>query len=210
MKNRHRLDQCITPRLFRNEILEKLTRVHPMTPLVLFLPLTIYGLTIGFYHQSFFRVISLFVVGIITWTLVEYCIHRFIFHYEPSSPWGQRLHYLLHGVHHDYPSDPKRLVMPPVISLATAVVICFVLISLFGPVHPWPFAAGFALGYIVYDSLHYVLHHFPCRAIKLGAWLKRYHFQHHFRDDRRGFGVSSPLWDYVFGTYPLQQRPPKA
>ena len=197
----------ITPRLFSNDLVERLSHVHPITPLILYLPLIIYGLWVGILNQSLISVLFFFVVGTFTWTLVEYLIHRFIFHYEPHGRGTQRLHFIIHGVHHKYPSDPMRLVVPPTISVAVTVAILVALMAMFGPIHPWPYGAGFAFGYLAYDMTHYALHHFPCKNRKVGTWLKRYHLRHHFRDETCGFGVSSPVWDYVFRTLPAKNRP---
>lgn len=197
----------ITPRLFSNGVMEKLSQVHPITPLVLYLPLVLYGLSVGIRHQSLVRVGLFWFLGVFVWTFVEYSIHRFVFHYEPRHRFGRRLHFIIHGVHHQYPSDPMRLVMPPVISMPMAVVFYVGLTSLFGSVHPWPFASGFVLGYLAYDMTHYALHHFSLKNSQWGLWLKRYHLRHHFRDERRGFGVSSPLWDYVLRTQPIKPHP---
>ncbi len=202
MKGRMISNRKMTPRLFTNDVMETLSHVHPVTPLVLYLPLVIYGAWVGVRHQSLLNVMLLFFAGLITWTLVEYGIHRFIFHYQPHSLTGQRLHFIIHGIHHQYPSDPMRLVMPPVVSIPVAIAIYTGLIAAFGAAHAWPFGAGFALGYLVYDMTHFVLHHFTCKQVKFAWWLKRYHLRHHFQDETRGFGVSMPLWDYVFGTVP--------
>jgi sterol desaturase/sphingolipid hydroxylase (fatty acid hydroxylase superfamily) len=104
----------------------------------------------------------------------------------------------MHGVHHDYPNDAKRLVMPPVISIPLAIIFYLVFALLFGNAAPaiW---AGLVAGYVCYDSIHYAIHHFPMRSGILNR-LKQHHLRHHFHDDHSGFGVSSPLWDYVFRT----------
>jgi 4-hydroxysphinganine ceramide fatty acyl 2-hydroxylase len=187
-------------RMFDSRFLEFFSHVHPATPLVIYVP------AIGFLLDLALRqraqpaglVVGLFVLGVLIWTFVEYTMHRWVFHYEPSSRWGKQLHFLLHGVHHDYPKDASRLVMPPVVSIPLALLFCGLFFLLFGRVAPAAFA-GFLLGYLFYDMVHYATHHF---SMKRGIWLflKKYHMRHHYDDDHVGYGVSSPLWDYVFGT----------
>lgn len=189
-----------TVRMFRSDMLEFFSHVHPATPIVLFAPLTIYFLYVALAQRrmSILLVAGLFVAGVLTWTLLEYVIHRWLFHYEPKTRLGKSLHFIIHGVHHDYPNDATRLVMPPILSIPLAIVFYFLFTFFFGRVAP-AISAGFAFGYICYDGIHYATHHF---SMKRGAlrWLKEYHLRHHYRDDHRGFGVSSPLWDYIFRT----------
>jgi 4-hydroxysphinganine ceramide fatty acyl 2-hydroxylase len=105
---------------------------------------------------------------------------------------------VIHGVHHDYPNDARRLVMPPVVSIPLAFLFYGLFLLIFGSLTP-PVFAGLVFGYVCYDMLHYATHHL---AMKRGAWLwlKQYHLRHHFKDDHHGYGISSPLWDYVFRT----------
>jgi sterol desaturase/sphingolipid hydroxylase (fatty acid hydroxylase superfamily) len=166
-----------TVRMFESDFMEFFSRVHPVTPLVLY---------------------ALFLLGVLLWTLTEYLIHRYIFHYEPKTRWGKQLHFVIHGVHHDYPSDARRLVMPPVISIPLAFCFYGLFLLISGSLAPAVFA-GFVFGYLCYDMLHYATHHL---SMKRGVWfsLKQYHLRHHFKDDQVGYGISSPLWDYVFRT----------
>jgi sterol desaturase/sphingolipid hydroxylase (fatty acid hydroxylase superfamily) len=140
-----------------------------------------------------------FVAGLFVWTLTEYLLHRFVFHYEPKTGWGKRLHFLMHGVHHDYPQDSKRLVMPPVISIPLAALFLGLFSLILPAGHVASTFAGFIFGYICYDEIHYATHHAPMKG-KLGLWLKHHHVRHHYLDPDRGYGVSTPVWDYVFGT----------
>src|SRR5213083_2075286 len=183
-----------TIRMFDNSFMEFFSRVHPATPLILYLPVVGYMLYAALWRQGFslFVVVGLFLLGMLLWTLLEYLIHRYIFHYEPKTRIGKRLHYIIHGVHHDYPNDARRLVMPPSISVPLAFLL------IFGRLTPCVFA-GLVFGYVCYDMLHYATHHFPMKH-GVWLWLKQYHLRHHYRDDQVGYGISSPLWDYVFGT----------
>jgi len=186
--------------MFESDFIEFFSRVHPATPLLLYMPVVGYMLYLSVWQRklSILPVGGLFVLGILLWTLFEYLIHRYIFHYEPKSRLGKRLHYIVHGVHHDYPNDARRLVMPPSISVPLAVLFYILFLLIFGHLAPSVFA-GLVFGYVCYDMLHYATHHF---SMKRGPWLwlKQYHLRHHYKDDDAGFGISSPLWDYVFGT----------
>ncbi len=187
-------------RMFKSDFMEFFSHVHPATPLVLYLPVIGYMLYAAFFQSklSVLTVAGLFPLGVLSWTLLEYIIHRYLFHYEPKSHFGKQLHFIVHGVHHDYPNDARRLVMPPSISIPLAIVFWVLFAITFGRFAP-PISAGFGFGYVCYDSIHFAIHHF---AMKRGvwSWLKQYHLHHHYKDDHAGYGVSSPLWDYVFGT----------
>src|ERR1043166_1674213 len=187
-------------RMFKSEFMEFFSHVHPATPLVLYLPAVAWMVYAPLCRTglSILAVAVLFAVGMLIWTLLEYIIHRWAFHYEPTTPIGRKLHFIIHGVHHDYPNDAKRLVMPPVVSVPLAIIFYVGFWLLLGRATPavW---AGFVFGYICYDSIHYAIHHFPMKR-GVWHWLKQYHLRHHFHDDHVGYGVSSPLWDHVFGT----------
>jgi sterol desaturase/sphingolipid hydroxylase (fatty acid hydroxylase superfamily) len=189
-----------TVRMFESDFMEFFSRVHPSTPLLLYMPVVGYMLYLSLWQRklSILAVAGLFVLGILLWTLLEYLIHRYIFHYEPKSHLGKRLHYIVHGVHHDYPNDARRLVMPPSISVPLAVLFYILFLLIFGHLAQGVFA-GLVFGYICYDMLHYATHHFPMKR-GFWLWLKQYHLRHHYKDDDAGFGISSPLWDFVFGT----------
>ncbi|MDZ7274494.1 MAG: sterol desaturase family protein [candidate division KSB1 bacterium] len=182
-------------------------------PLFLYVPVVLYLL----YHAALHTPISLaagsglFVLGVFLWTLTEYLLHRFVFHYQPKSQWGQKLHFLFHGIHHNYPNDSTRLVMPPVVSIPLAVLFGVLFRMILGPVFFAPLFSGYLVGYLCYDMIHYATHHFSLKS-RAGLWLKHHHMRHHFQNENRGYGVSTPLWDYVFGTMPLakQQSPAPA
>src|SRR4051812_26282978 len=189
-----------TVRMFDSNFMEFFSHVHPATPVILYAPIIGLMLYLALVrnHLSLLVVFSFFVVGILVWTLLEYVIHRYVFHYEPKTRLGKLLHFIMHGVHHDYPNDATRLVMPPIISVPLAVVFYLVFMVTLGRFAPAALA-GFGFGYVCYDTIHYATHHF---AMKRGIWrwLKQYHLRHHYHDDHAGYGVSSPLWDYVFKT----------
>src|SRR5690606_2837844 len=144
------------------------------------------------------KIIALFLTGMFTWTLTEYILHRWVFHHHPTTPLGKRINYVMHGNHHEYPRDKERLFMPPVPSLilASFFFLSFYLIMGMAAVCLFP---GFMLGYLIYGSMHYAIHAWnpPFKWMK-GLW--RNHHLHHYKHTDMGFGVSSTLWDKVFGT----------
>ena len=189
-----------TVRMFKSDFIEFFSHVHPATPLVLYAPVIVYMLYLAFGQSrlSILTVAGLFLIGALIWTLLEYIIHRYAFHYEPRTRLGKQLHFIMHGVHHDYPNDAKRLVMPPAVSIPLAVAFYALFFGTLGRFAP-AVSAGFGFGYVCYDTIHYAIHHFPMKR-GIWRWLKQYHLRHHYNDDEAGFGVSSPLWDYVFKT----------
>jgi sterol desaturase/sphingolipid hydroxylase (fatty acid hydroxylase superfamily) len=142
--------------------------------------------------------------GFAFWTLTEYWLHRVVFHFEPEGGIGARLHWIIHGVHHDHPNDPLRLVMPPSASVPLALGFLALFVLVLGTPIAWAFGAGFLAGYLTYDMLHYHVHHHRPRS-RLGKVLRELHMRHHFQDHTRGYGVSAPYWDHVFGTAPKKR-----
>ena len=190
-----------TVRMFENDFLEALSKIHFSVPLFIYLPVVAYFLylSISSYSLSFITIFSLFVLGIFVWTFTEYTLHRFIFHFEPKGELGKKLHFIFHGVHHDYPNDSKRLVMPPSVSIPLAVLFYFLFKLILGQILVAPFFVGFILGYLFYDMTHYAIHHYNMHN-KFWLFIKNHHMKHHYKDPLKGFGVSSPLWDDIIGT----------
>ncbi len=187
-------------RLFENPILEAMTHVHPITPLVMWGPFTVWLLSVAAGKSlSFSQWILSAVVGLIVWTFTEYTVHRYLFHYPAKSKAGQYLVFLFHGIHHDQPDDASRLVMPPV----PAIILMGAFYGLFSLLVPAlyfeAFMAFFVIGYLCYDYIHYATHHFPMKS-KVGRYLRKFHLRHHHAKEESKYGVSNPLWDYVFGT----------
>jgi sterol desaturase/sphingolipid hydroxylase (fatty acid hydroxylase superfamily) len=189
-----------SPPMFESRWLDALSRVHPAVVPLIFGPAIAVLLTLALRRMAVSSVALALVGGYVFWTLSEYWIHRAIFHFEPQQGLGARLHWIIHGVHHDHPNDPLRLVMPPAVSipLASAFIAAFVLVL--GTPVAWGVGAGFLSGYLLYDMTHYALHHSRPRT-RLGRRLRELHMRHHFEDDERGFGISAPWWDVVFGTF---------
>jgi dihydroceramide fatty acyl 2-hydroxylase len=180
-----------SPPLFKSRFLDFFSRIHPAVPALIYGP----------------AIVALVVLGAreglggleIVW------LHRKIFHWDPDHPIGHRLHFIIHGVHHDHPNDRMRLVMPPGASIPLAALFFGLFWLIFGLPTALPLFAGFLVGYLMYDYTHYYLHHVVPKS-KLGKRLREQHMRHHFQDHRYGFGVSSPLWDAVFRTLPRTRR----
>ena len=195
-----------SPRLFQNPLLDKLSRVHWSFPLV-YLPFAFWLLWKGAVELSALATIGCLVLGYVLWTLSEYVVHRWLFHTEFQGEIGQRIHFLLHGVHHVHPSDPLRLVMPPLMSVPLMALAYVVIGALFGPPLSYAVTAGFLFGYVFYDEIHFHVHHRAPRT-RVEQILRHEHMLHHFRDPLRGFGVSCPYWDTVFHTgYTKEDKP---
>ncbi len=195
--------ECLaaSPRIFANPVLDRLSRVHHLIPPILYAPIVLGLLYAGGRALAFAAEFGGFLLGYAIWTLVEYLGHRFLFHFRGQSPAARRIHFLIHGVHHDHPSDPLRLVMPPLMSLPIMASAFGLFALLFGRALCMPVLAGFLTGYLIYDMLHFHLHHGQPRT-RLGRFLRLRHLHHHFRDETSWFGVSAPWWDEVFGTRP--------
>lgn len=201
MARRYVSNRNETVRMFDSDFLESFSHIHPATPVVVFAPIigVLFYLAFAVNELSFWSVAGLFLVGIFLWTFIEYTLHRFAFHYEPKSDWGKRFHFIMHGVHHDYPNDATRLVMTPTVSLPLSGFFYGLYWLIFGFEYANAMFAGTAFGYVCYDTIHYATHHFKLNH-GIGKWLRQYHMRHHFQDEETKYGVSSPLWDYVFGT----------
>ncbi len=192
-------------RIFKNQYLEYLTKTHPLVIWGLYVPIIGFMLYYSYTRLSIgvWGMVLLFLGGMIAWSLFEYFIHRYVFHYVAESERAMRIVYVIHGNHHEYPRDRERLFMPPVPSLivsSTLFSISYSVSWLFGaPGSAFAFFPGFLLGYLTYGSMHYAIHAWnpPFKWMK-PLW--RNHHLHHYKNDHLGFGVSSTLWDHVFGT----------
>jgi sterol desaturase/sphingolipid hydroxylase (fatty acid hydroxylase superfamily) len=194
-----------SPPMFESRVLDALSRVHPAVPVIVFLPAIVAMAAWSLANASVPVTAGVLVGGYALWTLFEYWLHRLVFHFEPKEGLGARMHWIIHGVHHDHPNDPMRLVMPPAVSIPLGAAVFGLLYLIFGTHYAPGLGAGFFAGYLVYDMMHYYLHHFRPRG-PLGRMLRERHMRHHFQDDTRGFGISAPYWDEVFRTSPRARR----
>ena len=191
-----------TKTIFENKLLEKLTRTHIAVPLVLFSIISS-GLMIYGFQNEYVTALSaplLFFGGLLSFTLVEYIMHRFVFHLNPKTEKQEKFAYKVHGVHHDYPKDKDRLAMPIPLSLTLSTGFFF-FFKLFMGVHVFGFLPGFLMGYASYLWVHYMVHAFqPPKNFWKVLWV--HHGIHHYKDPGNAFGVSSPFWDLIFRTMP--------
>ena len=181
-----------------NRLLERLSRIRPATVLSVFIP----AVLISFYLSlsmsvSLLNTVGLFLGGAVFWTLFEYLFHRFVFHFEPKGEFQTHLQFVMHGVHHQYPHDKDRLVMPITVSIPMAALLFGAFWLVLGEM-TFGFFSGFMVGYLIYDMMHYALHHAETFQSAFFNRVRKHHLAHHFRDTRKGFGVSSPLWDVIF------------
>jgi sterol desaturase/sphingolipid hydroxylase (fatty acid hydroxylase superfamily) len=188
-----------SPPMFESRLLDSLSRVHPAVPVLIFGPAIVALGAWTLSRHGALAALGLVVAGYALWTLFEYWLHRLVFHFEPQQGFGARLHWIIHGVHHDHPNDPLRLVMPPAVSVPLGGLVFALLYLISGSGYAPGLATGFFAGYLAYDLTHYYLHHFRPRG-PLGRMLRERHMRHHFQDETRGFGISAPYWDEVFGT----------
>ena len=192
--------------IFNNPFLESLTKTSLKQNIF------IYGLTILLlvYNAILIKNIPIlvflvvFVFALFCWTLAEYLLHRYLFHWVDDNPYVQRFHFIMHGSHHLYPRDTERLLMPPIPGLILAGVLFgafYLIFSLVGlSVYTWAFFPGFFLGYLLYSFLHRATHiRKPPKRFK---YLWRHHSLHHYKYPDKAFGVSNTFWDKVFGTMP--------
>jgi sterol desaturase/sphingolipid hydroxylase (fatty acid hydroxylase superfamily) len=192
-------------RIFSNPILEALTKTTPA------LTVTTYGgaiiglLVMNHYYSNIteWQTVVTYFTGIFFWTLFEYLAHRYAFHYEGESYLAKRFHYIIHGVHHENPRDKHRIMMPPVPGLLIISLFFAVFYLMLGK-YSFAFTAAWVNGYLFYSYIHYQVHVAkPVRALK---FLWTHHALHHYQQEDKAFGVSSPFWDYVFGTMPAKQQ----
>ena len=188
--------------LFQNRLLERLTRTTFYFPVVLYLVIGMVTSVYCYFSLSIhiLTIIGLFVTGVFIFTLVEYLIHRFVFHFKANTPRQHELKYKIHAVHHHYPKDKDRLAMPPLMSLTLAALFFLLYKWLFGN-YGIALFSGFVSGYSIYLIIHYAVHRYrqPHNFLSI---LWKHHSLHHYRSDSSALSVSNPMWDYIFGTMP--------
>lgn len=200
----HRISNKGTARLSNNPLIERLTRTHFMVPVILFMLMGACFIGYGASIQSLPVTFLLSAGGIFFFTFIEYMLHRFVFHFSPHTPTQEELKYKIHGVHHHFPKDKDRLAMPTILSISiSGLFLCLFYISM-GAVG-YTFFGGFCLGYALYLIIHYSVHCFR-QPRNFLSFLWKHHSLHHYYSDKAAFGVSNPLWDYIFGTMPVKER----
>lgn len=185
-------------RLFKNAHLEKLTLMSPrafVASWALILPTIAW---IGWGSAGAWQGAGLVMAGLLAWTLFEYAMHRYPFHFTTQQPLLRHLVFLTHGNHHQNPNDRLRNLMPLVVSLPVSAVAWGLSLALLGAAGTWLFL-GWMTGYVIYDLLHYACHQWPMTG-RVGAALKRHHMRHHHFDESGNYAISAIFWDRVFGT----------
>lgn len=191
-------------RMFELDWLERLSCVNPLWVPFVFGPPAVWLASNGLVGGgSFAAFCALIVAGFISWTLLEYVVHRFLFHFQPRGRNGRAIAFLIHGVHHAFPDDDRRWVIPLTVSIPAALGLYALSRAALAEVHE-PFFAGFLAAYLSYDVLHYLTHRGPMTS-RWGRFLRAYHLAHHHASPDRHFGISSPIWDHVFRT--VDDRP---
>jgi sterol desaturase/sphingolipid hydroxylase (fatty acid hydroxylase superfamily) len=189
-----------TKQLFQNPILERLSRTHIAVPLTIFFVYSTGLLYWSITHTSLSAgtTVGMFVIGFIAFTWIEYMVHRYVFHMGTFTELRERIQYTVHGVHHEFPKDKSRLAMPPLLSITISTVLLLLFRLIMGDL-VFSFLPGMLVGYAYYLSVHYMVHVYqpPKNMFK---WLWINHSVHHYKHGEYVFGVSSPFWDYVYGT----------
>lgn len=189
-----------TKQLFKNPILEKLSRTHIAVPLSI---LTLYSAALLYWSVvntslSMGASVAMFFAGVFFFTWVEYNMHRYIFHMGTFTKVREKFQYTIHGVHHEYPKDKTRLAMPPVLSITLATILLLIFKVILAD-YVFAFLPGFLMGYAVYLGMHYMVHAYqPPKNFFKYIWVN--HSVHHYKNGELVFGVTSPMWDYVYGT----------
>lgn len=190
-------------RIFQNPILESFTKSNAWESTFSSLSISILCIWLGLKLDTSLTATSVagfFMAGLLFWSLAEYLLHRYLFHLEEGVfPGSGRLAYILHGIHHEYPNDAQRTLMP----LAPKVIFTAVFLGLYMMIlgaEGTFFASGFTFGYYVYSIMHYSIHRFKAPKFLKPLW--EHHHRHHHLDEEKAFGVSSTFWDHIFGTMP--------
>lgn len=202
LKQRFVSKQLQTKRLFKNPFIEKLSRTNALIPIGLFTATSLFFLLYSFLmvEISALSTLGLFLLGLLSFSLIEYLMHRFLYHFKEYPENTYNWQYTIHGIHHDFPKDKDRLAMPPLVAIIIATMF-FYLFKFFMQDYGFAFFSGFVIGYAAYLFVHYSVHAYKPPKNFLG-YLWKHHNLHHYKDHSKAFGVSSPLWDLVFGTMP--------
>jgi sterol desaturase/sphingolipid hydroxylase (fatty acid hydroxylase superfamily) len=148
------------------------------------------------------EVLGYFAAGVFTWTFLEWLLHGQVFHSRRlRNPFAKE-----HALHH---ADPLHVVgwLRKLLTVGFVVAVFAALLRLaLGRYEAAAFPVGLGLASLAYESLHRLIHVRPPRT-SYGRWVRLHHVQHHFHTPRRNFGVTSTLWDRLFGTYEPIETP---
>jgi len=192
--------------IFENSFLESLTKTSLKQNIIVYgllVILLIYN-AIVIQNVPVLQFAGFFFFALLFWTLAEYLLHRYLFHWISENKYIQRFHFIMHGSHHLFPRDNERLLMPPVPGILMASILFLIFYAVFSllniPVYTWAFFPGFFLGYLLYSFLHRATH--VMKPPKRFKYLWKHHNLHHYKYPNKAFGVSNTLWDRIFGTMP--------
>jgi sterol desaturase/sphingolipid hydroxylase (fatty acid hydroxylase superfamily) len=198
-------------RLLKSDFFEFFTHITPQAVTAIWLPVVAITVVAGLSNWppgvSPMWFVAAFALGVvILWTFLEYILHRFVFHFRPRNKTQWQIIFLFHGIHHYQPHIKTRLVMPPAVSIPSALLFLGLFWVVFDLILSAPFLvapvfAGTVLGYLGYDLIHYATHHAPVKGGVM-KFLKRHHMEHHYKTPDARFGVSTNVWDQVFHTEP--------
>lgn len=158
-------------------------------------------------HFSWLQNIFLISFGIVSWTSIEYVLHRFIFHYSARSAFGKKLVYAAHLSHHEMPRTANHFFSSMLLSLPVATAYFLLASIVTGSLRAATLLfAGLTAGYFCYEWLHFQAHHRRPRS-RLFRYLRKYHLLHHYQTPELRFGVTSPLFDVLMGTFRPVRKP---
>lgn len=195
--------------IFENSFLEPLTKAPPYISATIYTLTVVILLFIGYQMQvveSFWTGALIYFGAIFFWTFFEYFAHRYLFHvdeYFPESELAQKAAYTFHGIHHEYPRDKERIIMPPVPGLMIVGILYLFFLLVLGN-YAYLFMPGFVTGYLLYTRIHYKTHTTPVPSYLKSQY--RHHSLHHYKYPEKAFGISTTLWDRVFGTMPPEDQ----
>lgn len=197
----------LTGKLFDNPILERLTRTTIIPPILIHVAISSFLLGYGLMEKglSLTTCLILFICGGFFWTLMEYVVHRFLYHTETNSKTLYSIQHSGHGIHHQHPNDPSRFAMPPVPGIVLSGMFFLIFFLVMGR-YALAFFPGFMAGYLVYISIHYFQHKYIIPKTFFLKALWEHHYQHHFVNPYTAYGVSTRLWDFIFGTMPAKRK----
>ncbi|RFC53128.1 sterol desaturase family protein [Brumimicrobium aurantiacum] len=196
-----------SPKLFKSKMVEYLTRTNIYVINSMYILISIMLISTYFYNvnPSILAIFKWFAIGFLSWTLAEYLMHRFLYHKIKDASYDKGIQYLFHGIHHRYPTDNDRMILPVIPSLFIAALFLGLFYLIFQS-EALVFGAGFLIGYLVYMTIHWTIHKFSPPKNKFLSWWWNHHNIHHYQQHDKAFGVSTPIWDIIFRTMPEKNR----
>jgi sterol desaturase/sphingolipid hydroxylase (fatty acid hydroxylase superfamily) len=185
-------------RLFQSQWLERFTVVSPQAFLIIWSLIISLIVWAAWGKASVAAGLGLVVAGLLGWSLLEYSLHRFLFHWNPVRVPFKAIIFIFHGNHHAFPGDPLRNLMPPIVSIPVNGLISIGAVVLLGH-GGWWFSLGLVIGYVAYDLTHYACHQLPMKG-KLARIIKRHHTRHHHAQQNGNYAFTGLVWDHLLGT----------